>query len=1191
MDYDFYLAPFFDQNNDGYYKPSDGDYPYYDLNNSVPCHLSTNIPHLYGDKNLWWVYNDNGNTHTESDGASIGMEIRAQVFAFATNDDVNNMTFNSYELINRSSKTLYNCYFGVVTSADLGDANDDFVGTDVQRGLGYLYNADDEDGTGLGNSYGLQPPAIGIDFLEGPYKDADGSDFGSSGVPNGCDESINGTGFNDGIIDNERLGMRSFLYYNCSSAITGSPKNAAEIYNFLRGLWRDGTPMTYGGTGYGGTIPTTVVFPDNTDPCGWATGGVPQGGLSWTESHAGNTGSDREFLQSSGPFTLEPGAVNNVTFGVVWARALNGGAWASVAEVQRADDIAQALFENCFRVVEGPNAPELNIIELDRQLLFHISNIQGSNNYQNTPEDYHMKDPYIACPTSNPSCDPYFTFQGYQVFQLKDQTITLDDLGDITKAKLVFQCDKKDTISKIKNYEYDYLENEIRSVTKVNGANEGIQHSFTLIEDAFATGDKRIVNHKTYYYMAIAYAYNNFKTYNPFDPYALDGQKKPYLASKNGAIGKIKIYAALPHISSPANNGTILNSQYGDGPKIIQLEGHGNGNNELKLTQKTMDEIMSGYPWKATTAEYENGFGPIKIKVIDPLNVPAEDFELKFIPDATTIVTGTISNCHITNIMDAKWMVYKLNATSREDTVWSDSYIKNINEQIIPKWGISITINQIPWPASGNVQAFQNGYISSSVEWSDPNKMWLYFRTDEEGCGFPNWIRCGSTNDTDNPVCSDLFGAGGAASDPEQFFEKVVDGTWAPYTFAMEDAPNMDNGVAYRSSHLINPSSKKLNSVQIVITKDKTKWSRCPVIEMCNYEQPTMKPGLCEGAQYKFGIRRHASVDKNGVSTNVLAGDSTNANYSNFISSMGMGWFPGYAIDITTGERLNISFGEDSRYPGQNGADMIWNPTNNYASDLWLQTGGALGDLYLGGKHVIYVWGHNNLPTEPKYNMVGYDDGKYLWEKLSVIIDEGTSSISGRLPKGKLWQNAMWVSIPILSPTTQMQTNPTDPYYFIKCDVKVTINVANPYQILTGDFAMNSALVQNNNLPYYAFSLKNMVPVTNNNETAKASLDLIRIVPNPYYGYSGYENAPNEKKIKFTNLPQECTISIYNVSGTLVRRIKKNNVLTYQEWNLENEHERTIASGVYIIHIDAPGLGERILKWFGAIRPLDEISK
>jgi hypothetical protein len=41
------------------------------------------------------------------------------------------------------------------------------------------------------------------------------------------------------------------------------------------------------------------------------------------------------------------------------------------------------------------------------------------------------------------------------------------------------------------------------------------------------------------------------------------------------------------------------------------------------------------------------------------------------------------------------------------------------------------------------------------------------------------------------------------------------------------------------------------------------------------------------------------------------------------------------------------------------------------------------------------------------------------------------------------------------------------------------------------------------------------------------------------------------------------------------------------DWDLKNQSNITIASGLYIFHIDAPGIGEKIVKWFGVVRPLD----
>ena len=70
------------------------------------------------------------------------------------------------------------------------------------------------------------------------------------------------------------------------------------------------------------------MFPGDTDPYGWGTDGLITS-LIGMILKAGQkihqeTPADRRFVQSAGPFTLEPGAVNRITTGVVWARATAG---------------------------------------------------------------------------------------------------------------------------------------------------------------------------------------------------------------------------------------------------------------------------------------------------------------------------------------------------------------------------------------------------------------------------------------------------------------------------------------------------------------------------------------------------------------------------------------------------------------------------------------------------------------------------------------------------------------------------------------------------------------------------------------------------------------------------------------------------------------------------------------------------
>ncbi|MFN9801528.1 MAG: T9SS C-terminal target domain-containing protein, partial [Bacteroidota bacterium] len=367
---DMYLAPFYDFNEDGFYSPELGDYPWYDFLREINCgerRRKDPVP-LFGDQTYFWIFNDKGNAHTESQGQPIGMEIRAQAFAFSTNDEVNNMTFYNYVLINQGTQTLQDTYFGTWIDCDIGGHLDDFVGCDVQRGLGYAYNGNAFDGpTGLSPGYGDNPPAMGVDFFEGPYQDSDGLDNPlTSDIPlaielRGIPYKGIGIGYGDGVVDNERFGMRKFVFHNSGASPNGFPENAVQFYSFLRGFWKNGQRMAYGGnaltpsTGADLTIPSDFMFPGDSDPFNFGTLGIEVD--PWTEVSSGNPAADRRFLQSAGPFTLQPGDYNNITVGVVWARATGGAPFESVELLRVADDKAQALFDNCFELISGPDAP------------------------------------------------------------------------------------------------------------------------------------------------------------------------------------------------------------------------------------------------------------------------------------------------------------------------------------------------------------------------------------------------------------------------------------------------------------------------------------------------------------------------------------------------------------------------------------------------------------------------------------------------------------------------------------------------------------------------------------------------------------------------------------------------------------------------------------------------------------------
>lgn len=309
-------APYYDNNSNGVYEPMTGDYPL-----------------IKGDQAVFFIQNDSRRPHTATQGEPLGIEIHGMAYAFNCTDDSALLytTFLHYDVYNRSTMTYHDTYMGSFVDTELGNAWDDFVGCDIPRGSFYSYD-------------GVQQPsyasAISTTYLGGPYLDPDNLDNPKTdefGNPL-CNNSINGANFQDGIIDNERYGMNSFVYFNnCGSGPTCDPQNAGEYYGLLRSIWRDGVHMKYGANGHPNSGSTDVdcrfMFPELSDFCNWGTDGIqPPGyvtgaggsGTIWTEAGVGNMPDDRRGAVSNGPFTFNPGAKQELDIAFVWARDWTG---------------------------------------------------------------------------------------------------------------------------------------------------------------------------------------------------------------------------------------------------------------------------------------------------------------------------------------------------------------------------------------------------------------------------------------------------------------------------------------------------------------------------------------------------------------------------------------------------------------------------------------------------------------------------------------------------------------------------------------------------------------------------------------------------------------------------------------------------------------------------------------------------
>jgi hypothetical protein len=1146
------LAGFYDANGDGIYNPLDGDYPIIEIR-------GCDDPQ-YPDEMVFWIYNDNGGVHTSSNGFPIQMEVQVQAFAYATNDEINDMTFQRYKLINRATQDITETYFAMWVDPDLGCYVDDYIGCDTLRSMMIVYNEDAVDGivgcdcSGV-PTYCTNVPILGVDYFRGPL---DPDDLRNVFDP------ITG----DSILVPSEIGMSSFVYHNnpgigTPPPATTDPSTAIEFYRYLSGFWRDGTPVTFGTDGYnvGSTDVIKYAFPSNP------ASSSPE---AWSMCSENLPFGDRRTIQASGPFRLEPGAVNELIIGVVWLPSQKYPC-PDFGPLQFVDDIAQDLFDNCFELTDGPDAPDVCIVELDKEFVFLMTNDISSNNYLERYEG-------VVIPKPEGVEDTLYRFEGYKVFQLAGPDVGASELNDPDKARMIFQCDLKNGISQI--YNWEPIEDPTGKTGRilvprlmVDGSDNGIRHSFTIKEDQFSLDDRNLINHKKYYFMAVAYAYNLYEEFDPSNPTGAEGQLKAYLEGRNN----VRQYIGIPR---PITS-MYLNAQYGDGVEIARLDGSGNPGIFLELEDGMQDQIISGN--FDGVLKYQLGAGPINARVVNPLEVVDAELELTFFNEDGSLQVNA----------DTRWVLRDLNSNKE---IYSDITLERLNEQIIQDYGISISMLQADTlgqrandPSAGN----NNGAIGARVSFESMDKpFWFGGIPDLKTPLFPqlpnlrpfNYIK----NTQDDPDGS---------LDPTQALNRIGAGFFAPMFVMDFRVSNPENFLL--SPMLLTPDGVQLrnqlrptnvNNVDIVFTPDKSKWTRCVVVQTASTfyssigQRPADNTNMFDYRDFpSIGLDgRYATSD--GTKTGVpLTAASDNPNDPNYVQPRGMGWFPGYAIDVVTGERLNVFFGENSVYDdrfaniiegGDIGNDMIWNPNSQvFLEDLFAEFGVSPMAFFAGGQHYVYV-------TRQKY-----DECRQIYSRLVP-----RRSVTFKAP---VFSQLTWAGFPIVNEDTELLSYDEG---LIPNEVTLKLRVNQRYKEteVTGI---------NQGMPKYRLTIRGLQPGELDNPGIENQLDMVNVVPNPYYGYSAYEVSQFTNTVKITNLPDRCTVTIYTLDGKFIKQYRRDEspmattgsnpgtrtkqVVPELEWDLRNSKNIPIASGVYLIHIDAGPLGSRVLKWFGVNRQFD----
>jgi hypothetical protein len=199
-------------------------------------------------------------------------------------------------------------------------------------------------------------------------------------------------------------------------------------------------------------------------------------------------------------------------------------------------------------------------------------------------------------------------------------------------------------------------------------------------------------------------------------------------------------------------------------------------------------------------------------------------------------------------------------------------------------------------------------------------------------------------------------------------------------------------------------------------------------------------------------------------------------------------------------------------------------------------------------------------------------DGKY-WPRYTGDFDaggpaEGSSNTDGGGPREWLW---VYLDEYSTTPNPDYQGDATsDPMPIMYW---ATWNRRADVAWLDGDEFLIIPAKVNSAADTYTFTAT--APTLT---TTEADLNAIKAVPNPFYLYGPYDPSPGNKQIYWHHLPQQCTITIYNLSGELMRTLDKNDASALAYWDLLTEKGLPVASGIYIWVVDAPGFGQKVGK-------------
>ncbi len=1097
--------------------------PYKDVNNNGEYDPNVDIPGIPGASQTIFIMYDDKNSVSLYSSAPIGLQVSETYWAYSYTGALGNVIYKKVDMVYKgtaksaSNSRIDSLYLVQWADPDVGTSTDDYAGCDTALNLGYAYNSSPSDG--IYTAIGMAPPAVGYDFLQGV----------SQYTGNPSDSAIFNLKWRKGYKYVNPKPMSSFIYFPASGAWSDPPYSylgTLQYYNLMRGR----LPVP--------AYPSGEFFPENVadvTPYGtYLLDGDPVAGtgkLDGTQDLAG----DRRIMCINGPINVKLGDTLEVVTALIYGMGSDN--LSSVSALKTNDATAQIVYDQLFKL-PSLLPPNVSVTTSSNKVVLNW----GYN--------------YSTLNQIETFSDQGYNFEGYDVYQLRTSSSTISDPANSVKLATF---DLVDGITNILDSTVT-ADGVILPVVVENGKDKGIQRYMEFTTDAFSQQPLR--NGQEYYYAVVAYAYN------PAPLLPFHSLKSPVVIKK-----------VTPQKPFAVN----YNSKTGDDVKTIEHKGTANASIQVNVVD----------PAKTTGHQYQVSFHNEVYSLGQDGNwtdVTAASKKMGKVKDLTgSYITGT-----------AAWNETKKGVFEIHYMVDVESSNYDYCDGVELQLPSNITIESIIPPVSnndGSVINYTFDAATNTIFFGDSSRS-----ANGLFAGGEDIVILSRTPNvpivTNYHMYDDNFGATYVDSANGFPFGKLVD------VAGSTTIDKVENQIVTQKQWDVTDlttGNKVLKNQTIIKGED----IYAPTLYYAN--TGVYGPGGSSGSKYSnVGVPANAIFD--GIQISIEGSYSAPTSYNDVtlngksLTESGGIEFYNSNYDITNFIYFGYADGTSAAslpayvtFPaGQTGGTSS---INALQQDYELRWTGVLGDTTINGVTIQITKSGGQLVT--LYGASGYSladhplnpnpgtDAPFLirvpfevWnvdnnQQVNVLFWDrsGDPTVTG----GKSWNtdnreylwcvNNKYDPTTPLDPSSQTVSDNATWNWVIYLSTFTTGDVlkfiyANPLQMGQDTFTFNAPAGKDSTM-----------------DLARADVNKINVFPNPYYGYQPRETSRDNKYITFSHLPTNATIRIFDLSGVLVKTIRKTDPTQFTTWNLQNDSGYPVASGIYIAYIDLPDLGStKILK-------------